>query len=216
MISIRRFAFRDFRAAEAVKALRANLSFHASRARVIALTSTDAAAGKTTLAFQLSLSLAQQGSRVLLLDCDLRRSSLASHLSVLPRPQGLCQYFYGLENVSELVCRTDVEGLYFLFAGGRMADPTQSLSGEAFRVLLDALRKTFDYVIVDTAPLGQVIDCALLAPLVDGVVTVIDARKNSWGEERRLCRRVEAAGGRMLGAVLNRAECRERGSYYGN
>lgn len=216
MISIRRFAFRDFRALEAVKSLRENLRFQAGDARVIALTSTDAAAGKTTLAFQLALSLAQTGKRVLLLDADLRRSTLADALAVMPRPQGLCQYLYGVENAANLLYQTDIAGMYLLFAGGRMADPSQALGGDAFRKLMEALRQTFDYVIVDTAPLGQVIDCAVLAPILDGVVTVIDARKNTCARERRLCRRLESAGGRILGAVMNRAECRERGSYYGN
>jgi Mrp family chromosome partitioning ATPase len=89
------------------------------------------------------------------------------------------------------------------------------LGGENFAKLIPALKNTFDYVIVDTATLGQVIDCAVIAPMLDGVVMVVDAKRNSYKLERRIKIQIEKAGGKVLGAVLNQVDLAERRGYYG-
>ncbi len=215
MISVKRFVAKGFHTAEAMKTLRTNLMFTGDNVRVIALTSFSASEGKTSIAFQLAASLAQAGKRVLLMDTDLRRSVLINRLQVKAKIHGLSHYLSGMANVSDLLCETDLPGFYIMFAGARVATPAEILGGSQFKKLIPALRKTFDYVIVDTPPLGQVIDCAVMAPEMDGVLMVVDTTHNSYKFERRILSQIQKSGGKVLGVVLNRVDLSDRRSYYG-
>lgn len=214
-IEVSRFLPKEFHTAEAVKALRTNLMFYGEDVKAVALTSFSEAEGKSTLAFQLAASLAQTGKRVLLLDADLRKSVLPVKLRLREKVDGLSDYLSGAANVSDLLCQTDIKGFYILFAGGRVPNAAEALVGNRFKKLISALRDTFDYIIVDTAPIGQVIDCAVVAPELDGVLMVIDATNNSYKLERRAKSQLEKSGARILGAILNRVDVRDNGRYYG-
>ncbi len=215
MIPVKRFIAKEFKTAEAIKALRTNLMFAGEDIRVVGLTSFSAAEGKTSLSFQLAASLSQTGKRVLLLDTDLRKSVLSARLHVTTKVNGLSHYLSGMANVSDLLCETDMPGLYVMFAGVRVASPAEALSSNQFKKLIPALRDTFDYVIVDTPPLGQVVDCAVVAAELDGMLMVIDVTHNSYKLERRMYNQIKKAGGKVLGVILNRVDFNDRGSYYG-
>lgn len=204
----------DFWAAEAIKTLRANVVFGGDEIRTIALTSFGTAEGKTTVAFQLAASLARVGKTVLLVDADLRKSTLASRLNISGVIEGLSQYLSGEIDLLELVYQTDVPGLFIIFAGSVVPNAVEALGSDRFKKLIAAARKAFDYTIVDTAPLGQVVDCAVMAPEMDGVLMVINAAKNSYKQERRIQSQLEKAGGKILGVVLNRVDLGDRGSDY--
>lgn len=214
-IAVSGFLPKDFRTVEALKTLRTNLMFYGDDVKAVALTSFSAAEGKSTLAFQLAASLAQMGKRVLLLDADLRKSVLPSRLRVRGKVDGLSAYLAGMANVSDLLYSTDVKGLFILFAGARVPNAAEALGSSRFKKLIPALRNTFDYILVDAAPIGQVVDCAILAPELDGVLMVIDATNNSYKLERRMKNQLEKTGARVLGAVLNRVDFADRDSYYG-
>ena len=183
--------------------------------KAVALTSFVAAEGKSTISFQLAASLAQAGKRVLLLDADLRKSSLLNRFRVKTKVEGLCHYLSGMANINDLLYETDVPNMYVMFAGSYVPNAAELLSGPSFGKMITALKNVFDYVIVDSAPLGQVIDCAVIAPTLDGVLMVIDSTNNSYKMERRVKAQVEKAGGRVLGVVLNRVDTKDRGGYYG-
>lgn len=214
MIAVSRFITQDFQSAESLKTLRTNLMFSGSSVRAVGLTSFSAAEGKSTITFQLAASMALAGKRVLLVDADLRKSVMQSRLRVKGKVQGLSHYLSGMANVSELLCETNVPGMYIMFAGTRVPNAAELFSGDSFAKMIPALKDVFDYVIVDTAPLGQVVDCAVMAPALDGVVMVIDATQNSYKLERRIKNQLEKIGGKILGVVLNRVDFTER-NYYG-
>lgn len=214
-IEVRRFLSKDFQTAEAIKTLRTNLMFTGDSVRAVALTSFAGSEGKSTLAFQLAASLAQAGKRVLLLDTDLRKSVLANRLRVKGKVEGLSHYLSGMANAGELIYDTDIANFYIMFAGVRVPNPAEILGSVRFQRLIPALKETFDYVIVDAAPLGQVIDCAIMAPEMDGVLMVVDATKNSYKLERRIKQQLEKSGGKVLGVVLNRVDFKDKGGYYG-
>lgn len=214
-IAVNRLVSKKFQAAEAMKTLRTNLMFSGSSVRVIGLTSFSASEGKSTISFQLAASLAQTGKRVLLLDADIRKSVMQNRMKVRGKLEGLSHYLSGMANVNEILNETDVPGLYIMFAGARVPNPAELLGGEGFKKLIPALKEVFDYVIVDAAPLGQVIDCAIMAPALDGVVIVIDTTNNSYKLERRVQSQLEKSGGKILGVVLNRVDFKDKGSYYG-
>lgn len=213
-IQISHLITKEFHASEAIKALRTNLMFSGKETRAIGLTSYSAAEGKSTISFQLAASLAQAGKRVLLLDADLRRSVLTTYLHVKGRPSGLSHYLSGQEAISNLLCGTDVPGMYILFAGARVPNSSELLGSESFTGLIPELKKSFDYIIVDTAPLGQVIDCAVIAPVLDGILLVVDTTSNSSRLVSRVKTQIEMSGGRVLGGVLNRVNPKERRGAY--
>lgn len=214
-IAVKQFITKDFHTAEAIKTLRTNLIFSGSSIQAVALTSFVASEGKSTLSFQLAASLAQAGKRVLLLDVDLRKSVLARRLQVKNKVEGLSHYLSGMANANDLLYETDQPGMYVMFAGMRVPNSAELLGSESFGKLIIALKDVFDYVIVDVAPLGQVVDCAVIAPALDGVLMVVDATNNSYKLERRLKTQLERAGAKILGVVLNRVDFNDKGGYYG-
>lgn len=214
-IAISRFVTKEFQAAEAMKTLRTNLMFSGTETRAVALTSFSASEGKSTISFQLAASMAQAGKRVLLVDADLRKSVMASRMRVRGKVEGLSHFLSGMVNANEIIRETDVPGLYLMFAGARVPNAAELLGQESFGKLVRALRDTFDYVIVDAAPLGQVIDCAVMAPVLDGVLMVVDTTHNSYKLERRMKQQLEKSGGKILGVILNRVDFADKGGYYG-
>lgn len=214
-ISVKQFVVRDFHAAEAMKTLRTNLMFSGESIRAVALTSFSASEGKSTISFQLAASLAQTGKRVLLLDADLRKSVLASRLQIQTKVDGLSHYLSGMADIKDLLYKTDEPGLYIMFAGARVPNSTELLGSRSFKNMIPVLKEMFDYVIIDGAPLGQVIDCAVMAPELDGVLMVVDASNNSYKLERRVRAQLEKSGGKVLGVVLNRVDFADKGGYYG-
>lgn len=214
-IAIKQFLAKDFQSAEAMKTLRTNLLFSGASVKAVALTSFSAAEGKSTVSFQLAASLAQAGKRVILVDADLRKSVLYSRLRGRGRAKGLSHCLSGMVNVNESIMETDVPGFYIMFAGTRVPNSAELLGTKNFETLIVALKNTFDYVIVDTAPLGQVIDCAVVAPVVDGTLIVIDTTHNSYKLERRIKAQLEKSGGKILGVVLNRVDFSDKHGYYG-
>lgn len=201
--------------AEAIKVLRSNLFFLGEDIRVIALTSCVASVGKSETVLRLAAAIAENDKRVLLLDTDMRRSVFHGDLSCGDPAVGLSQYLSQKAKLKEIIYKTDVPNLFLTFAGAKVRTPSELLGGERFSQLIEILRQEFDYIIVDTPPLGQVIDCAIMAPKLDGVVTVIDVTKNSYRMERRIKLQLEKAGGKLLGAVLNRVDFKDRTSFYG-
>lgn len=214
-IEIKRFIVNEFHTAEALKTLRTNLMFSGSDVKAIALTSHSASEGKSTIAFQLAASMAQAGKRVLLLDADLRKSLLPRRLGIKGKVEGLSHYLSGMANVAELLYETDVPGMYIMFAGTLVPNAAELLGNPSFARLIPALKESFDYIIVDAAPLGQVIDCAVISPAVDGILMVIDSTNNSYKLERRMKAQLEKSGGKILGVILNCVDFNDRHGYYG-
>lgn len=214
-IAASRLLPKEFRTSEALKTLRTNLVFSGPSVRAVGITSFGAAEGKSTISLQLAMSFAQAGKRVLLVDADLRKSVLPSRMRLKNKVEGLSHYLSGLANVSELLRETDIPGMYIMFAGARVPNSAELLGSDNFAKLIPALKEVFDYIIVDTAPLGQVIDCAVMAPHLDGVVMVVDATRNSYKLERRVKNQIQKAGGKVLGVVLNQVNHKDSSGYYG-
>lgn len=215
IVSVSRLIPKEFKTSEALKTLRTNLVFSGPSVRAIGITSFGAAEGKSTISLQTAISFAQAGKRVLLVDADLRKSVLPRRLRVKSKVEGLSHYLTGLANANELLRETDIPGLYIMFSGARVPNSAELLGSENFAKLIPALKEAFDYIIVDTAPLGQVIDCAVMASCLDGIVMVVDAKGNSYKLERRVKTQIEKSGGKVLGVVLNQVDISKRQGYYG-
>lgn len=192
---------------EQIKYIRANIQFCGDEKKVILFTSTTASEGKSSLTLELAMSMAELGKRVLLVDADLRRSTLKSKVANREAVRlGLSHYLSGLANLDESLCVTDEPVMYMLLAGPVPPNPAELLAGRHLDALLDWGRKQFDYILVDTAPLGTVSDAALLARKCDGAVVVIEAAKIPYRAVQGVVQQLRDANCPVLGAVLSKVE----------
>ena len=205
----------DYKVVEAVKSLRTNILFSGTDIQAIGLTSCDSNDGKTTVALQLAASLAQNGKSVFFLDTDMRKSVLPYRVEHKEAILGLSHFLSGNATLNEVLYHTDEPNLSMIFAGLQPPNPAELLGSERFKNLVQQLKKYYDYIIVDTPPLGRVVDCAIEASLLDGVLIVVNAQNNSIKQIRRVKTQLEKTNGKILGVVLNKVSMRDRGGYYG-
>jgi succinoglycan biosynthesis transport protein ExoP len=175
--------------------------------RIIGITSTLQAEGKTTIAANLAAMIAHAGSRVMLVDADLRNSALSRALSP-DASAGLLDVAAGGTALHNAIWRDPVSGLTFLPSGPRSTNtvhPNEILASNAVKSLIEKFRDEFDYVIIDLPPLAPIVDTRATASVIDSYVYVIE-----WGRtkidvvEHALFNAMEVYD-RLLGVVLNKA-----------
>ncbi|MFI6133516.1 polysaccharide biosynthesis tyrosine autokinase [Micromonospora sp. NPDC051141] len=200
--------------AEAVRKLRTNLRFvdvH-EPARVIAVTSALQGEGKTTMACNIAIALAEAGWRVLLIDADLRRPKAADYLG-LDGGVGLTDVLVGDVQVADVVQRWGEKSLLVLPSGATPPNPSELLGSKAMADLLVALRESADIVIIDTAPLLAVTDGVVVAVQADGALLVTQQGRTSRGQVAAAARALSSVSVRLLGCVLNMAKVGKADAY---
>lgn len=203
----------DFRTKEAYKTLRTNLSFAGKDIKVISLTSCTPSEGKSSVSFQLCMSLAESGKKTILVDADMRKSVLRGRYKASREKYGLSHYLSGQAEFDDVCCRTNIENLDIIFAGPVPPNPSELLGSDAFQKLLELLRWKYDYVIVDTPPLGSVVDGAVASAYCDGAVIVIESGAVSHKFVKSIKDQLDRVGCRVLGCVLNKVDLK-KSSYY--
>lgn len=203
----------DFRTKEAYKTLRTNLEFSGKDVKVICLTSCVPNEGKTSTSFQLALSLAEAGKKTMLVDADMRKSVMLGRYKASREKFGLSHYLSGQAALEEACCSTNVPNFYTVFAGPVPPNPSELLGSVNFQEMVETLCREYDYVIIDTPPLGSVIDGAIVARKCDGVVIVIEADTVSYKFARDVKGQLDKAGCRILGCVLNKVDIKGNGYY---
>jgi len=199
--------------AEAFRAIRTNLllSAPAERQRTVLVTSPRPEDGKTTVAANLSISIAQSGRRVLLVDTNFRRPSV--HTIFAGGPRGLSNILVGQARLEELVHHTPLPNLDVLPAGPTPPNPAELLGSSYMRDLITQAVERYDQVIFDGPPALLVTDALVLGGMVDGVILVCRAKANSRGVAQRARLQLERVNAHLFGAVLNAAQVR-RGGYF--
>ena len=205
----------DYRVNESYKTLRTNISFCGIDNKVIAFTSATPNEGKSSVSFNLANSFAQNGKRVILVDADLRKSVLVGRYKVGEIEKGLTHYLSGQGEISDIILDTDVENMNIIFSGTTSPNPSELLEHKRFKDLLAQLRESYDYVIIDTPPLGSVIDSAIIAKLCDGAVLVIENNAISYHFAQNVKSQLEKSGCKILGVILNKIPIDTKG-YYGS
>ena len=204
----------DFRTREAYKTLRANLEFAGDDVKVIAVTSCTPNEGKSSTSMNLAKAIAESGKKVILIDADLRKSVLVGRYKTGAVKFGLTHYLSGQKKFNEVYCTTNIPNLYVAFSGPVPPNPSELLGGKYFNNMVAKLREHFDYVIIDTPPLGSVIDSAIVAKQCDGCVIVIASNEISYKFAQKVKEQLEVAECRILGCVLNKVNISQK-SYYG-
>jgi succinoglycan biosynthesis transport protein ExoP len=201
---------------EAFRALRTSLVFSSASegTRVIALTSAQPLEGKTTTACNMAIALAYGGSRVLLIDADMRRPSVSRTLGI-ENTIGLSHLLTGQSTARQTIRRTSVENLWVMTAGVTPPNPSELLASERMKTLIANVQSgPFDWVLIDTPPVLAVTDAVIVAPWVSGVVFVIGSEMTQRRLAERAVETLMTSRPRVLGAVLNRVDIVRNKYYY--
>lgn len=193
---------------ESFKTIRANLLFCSNEIKTILLTSCRAHEGKTTSGIELSASLTEIGKKVLLIDADLRKSSLLRRMNNLPdaNMKGLSQYLSGQAALDEVLYATQNPKLHVIFGGQCPPNPAELLGSRTMDELLNTVKEQYDYILLDTPPVGMVIDAAMLAPYCDGAVLVIAVDEVGAKFAVAAKNQLEKADCHIIGVILNESK----------
>lgn len=204
----------DYRLVEGLNQLKTNLAFCGDGIKTITVTSSVPNEGKSSVAFSLARTMTENEKKILLVDCDLRKSVMAGKYHMDGIKKGFSHYLTGQATINEVIYETEEEGFYLTVAGPLSPDPTSLLNSELFDTFMKKMRERFDYVIVDAPPLGLVIDAVIIGQHTDGTVIVIEQGVIKRKMIQDVIRQLKRGNIRILGAVLNKVD--ERVGAYGN
>ena len=203
-----------FAVVEAYKSIRSNLMFlleKSEHGNIISVTSSNAGEGKSTTAVNLAVAFSQLEDRILVVDADMRRSSVHKKLH-LDNNVGLSNVLAGLADFDSAVKKIS-DNFHVLTSGQTPPNPSEMLGSKKFSSLIEHLRRTYDYVIIDTPPLNIVSDSLIISPLTDGIVFIIRDGLTPNFTIKRALSTIEFANTKVLGAVMNGAHPKSNGKY---
>ena len=204
---------KDYRLTEGLNQLKTNLAFCGKDIKVIIITSSVPNEGKSSVAFDLSKTMAEGGKKILMVDADLRKSVLAAKYHIQGIDKGLSHYLTRQAEIEDIIYETETEGFYLSVAGPLSPDPTSLLDSDQFQKFIDKVREDYDYVIIDAPPLGVVIDAVIIGKYCDGAVLVIEQGVIKRKVVQDVIKQLKRGEVRILGAVLNKVD--ERIGAYG-
>ena len=209
----------SFAAAEAYKLLRTKLQFSFADERschVIGLSSALCGEGKSLTAVNLAYTLSQLDKRVILIDCDMRRPTLADKLNIARKP-GLSSFLSGQADIDGLVqfcgIKDDEQAFHVIAAGPNPPNPVELLSSARMSKVLKGLRHAYDYVILDLPPIGEVTDALAVVKEVDGMLLVVRQNYCNRVVLSDAVRQFSFVDAKILGVVLNCTN--DHGTKYG-
>ncbi|MCQ8876517.1 polysaccharide biosynthesis tyrosine autokinase [Pseudoalteromonas shioyasakiensis] len=175
--------------------------------KVIAITSSSPSEGKTTVAANLALSLAQMG-KVLLIDADLRKPSIAKRFDIPGFQSGLSNLIIGTETIEQCIHVDETSGVNIMPCGQIPSNPLELISNERFSQLLDSLKEQYDHIIIDTPPTQAVSDALVVSRFVDSVIYVIKSDVTRVKLIKAGLERLFDAKAHIAGVVLNQVDVR--------
>ena len=205
---------------EQYRTIRTNIEYSNvdQNTKTILVTSSDKNEGKTTTVSNLAVSFANLNKKVLIIDCDLRNPSIHKMFK-LNNVYGLTDVLAKDKAVDKCIQETELENLYVLTAGAIPPNPAEILSSEKMKNLIEDLKNIYDYIFIDTPPIGLVTDAGVLSSFTDGVVLVVKSEsvEKKYLEETK--KKLDAVDARILGAILNSYKSEQKDydyySYYG-
>ena len=205
---------------EQYRAIRTNIEYSNvdQDKKTILVTSSDKNEGKTTTVSNLAVSFANLNKKILLIDCDLRNPSIHKMFR-LNNIDGLTDILAKDRAVDKCIQETELKNLYVLTAGATPPNPAEILSSEKMKNLIEDLKNMYDYIFIDTPPIGLVTDAGVLSSFTDGVVLVVKSEsvEKKYLEETK--KKLDAVDARILGAILNSYKSEQKDynyySYYG-
>jgi len=190
---------------EAFRNIRASirLSSADSPLRTILITSAEEKSGKTTLTANLGIAFAQDSSRTIIVDADLRRPKLSHYVRVASHGKGLVEVLTGQCTLDEAIIKTSEPNLWILPSGAFTPNPAELIGSERMARLITTLGERFGHVLIDSAPILPVADSLLLSRLVDGVAFVVRSNYTYKNAAWRSLDKLELANAPVIGSILN-------------
>jgi len=201
---------------EAYRALRTNIQFANvdKPPKVILISSSATKEGKSTTTANLAITMAQAGYRTLIIDCDLRRPTLHTYFS-LDRRFGLSNVLAGELSYENAARPTSTANLYLIPSGDIPPNPAELVSSHHMKSLIDAARKNFDYILIDSPPIIAVTDAVILSTEVDGLILVVSSGFVNKREVSRAITLLKTVNSKILGVLINGLNIKRiYGSYY--
>lgn len=205
-----------FNYVEAYKSLRTNIDFLSSTNdyRSILITSSGPWDGKSTVSINLAVSVANSGKRVILVDCDLRKASIASYLKISRTVPGITSILSGSKTVPEVIIHNKKLNIDVLPVGALPPNPAELVGSDKMIALFRLLSELYDYVFIDTPPVSFVTDAAVMSRYVDGVLLVVRADETTKQALNASKKNLQDVNANILGVVLNDYDMRAHA--YGN
>ena len=218
---IQRIEKMDFQGEEALNSICTNLSFVGRNMKCFVVTSCTENEGKSSLVMHIMQNLAERKKKVVVVDCDLRKSVILNHFNVRINEgeiTGLAQFLAGYNSLEEVVYATNIPGAYLIPAGKDIANPMPLLDSPEFGQLMEYLKQAFDVVLLDAPPIGMVVDSAVIAKSSDGVILVVEHGKRRKGEVLDAVKQIHQSGCPVIGCIINRVSLKSRSerNYYKN
>ena len=189
---------------EYYNALRTNIQLSGEDIKIVAVTSVQPNEGKSTTSTNLAIAFARAGYTTLLIDADIRNSIMSGVFKSKERIAGLTDYLVGKNDLSQGLCETDVPNLFVIESGQSSPNPTALLQSKNFDEMMNILRRHYDYIIVDTPPIGLVIDAAIISQKCDASLLVAEAGSVKRKALQKSKEQLEQTGTPFLGVVLNK------------
>jgi capsular exopolysaccharide synthesis family protein len=201
-------------ASEAYRILRTNIQFASpdKELKTILITSSTPDEGKSTTVVNLGIILAQAGKKILVIDCDLRKPVIHKSFR-LSNDSGLTNILVSNIESCNVINKTYIDNLEILTSGPIPPNPAELLGSKKMKNLLQELTRIYDYIILDTPPIGLVTDSALLAAVADGTILVISSGKVVVEMAKRSTDSLLKVGANILGVVLNKIPKNGKGYY---
>lgn len=194
------------KAEEYYNALCTNIQLSGDKLKVISVTSVNPEEGKTTTSVNIARSFARAGYKTLLIDGDTRNSVMSGFFKSREKITGLTEFLSGTADLSHGLCDTNIENLFVVQSGTVSPNPTALLQSKNFNDMIETLRKYFDYIIVDTAPIGIVIDAAIITQKCDASILVTATGEVNKRDVQKAKQQLEQTGKLFLGVVLNKLD----------
>ncbi|HEU7751338.1 TPA: capsular polysaccharide biosynthesis protein Cps4D [Streptococcus pneumoniae] len=191
---------------EYYNALCTNIQLSGDKLKVISVTSVSPGEGKTTTSVNIAWSFARAGYKTLLIDGDTRNSVISGFFKSREKITGLTEFLSGTADLSHGLCDTNIENLFVVQSGSVSPNPTALLQSKNFNDMIETLRKYFDYIIVDTAPIGIVIDAAIITQKCDASILVTATGEANKRDVQKAKQQLKQTGKLFLGVVLNKLD----------
>ena len=191
---------------ESIKTLRTNIQLSGQSIKTILITSCYPNEGKSDIALSLAQELGSIGKKVLLLDADIRKTAYVGRLEVQDEVKGLSQLLSGQAGLQDIIYNTNFPNMDIIFGGPSAPNPSGLLSENIFKILIKELKDYYNYILIDTPPIGTVIDAAVIGRCCDGAVFLIQPGNVRYRDAQKAFAQLEKSGCRILGAVLNKID----------
>lgn len=196
----------DYVTNEAYKTLRTNIFFCGNGVKTIVLTSCNENEGKSTVSTELVKSMAEYGKKTLLIDADMRKSVMLRKSIRASEVMGLSEVLSGMAQAQDVIFHTQEANFDVMFAGHFPPNPVELIGNGTFAEMLEEFKNIYDYIIIDSPPLGLVIDAAVIASFCDGAIMIVGGDKVSRKNAIEVKEQLVKSGCRLLGAVINQTE----------